>query len=114
MSKDDYQVIAYKILAYFYACLKGGVEGSLAKAEELAGCNSVYFDSVLRDLLENGYMAGEVIRDFAQEAICSDLRITMKGTEFLDSNSGMAKARKALGAAFEKVLQAAVAATALL
>lgn len=114
MAKDDYQVIAYKVLAYFYACLKEGVEGSPAKALELAGCNSTYFIAVLRDLIESGYMAGDAGMDYAQEIMCDDLRITLKGVDFLDSNSAMAKVRKSLGKAFETVLSGAVAATSLL
>lgn len=114
MTKDDYQVIAYKIMAYFYACLKEGVEGSPDKALELAGCNKTYFVAVLSDLIESGYMAGEAGMDYAQELMCDGLRITLKGVDFLDGSSSMAKVRKALGKAFETVLATAVAATSLL
>lgn len=114
MSKDDYPIIAYKVLAYFYACLKKGVEGNVAKAQELADCNDTYFMAVLQDLIDNGYMSGSAKLDYALSIRGADLRITLKGTEFLDENSSMAKAKKALGKAFEAILQAAVAATSLL
>ena len=36
MSRDDFEVVAYKILVYLYACLKAGAEPSVAKAQEVA------------------------------------------------------------------------------
>lgn len=114
MTKDDYPVIAYKIMSYYYACLKEGVEGNITKAQELAGCNDVYFRSVIDDLINNGYMAGSITLDFAQEITDSDLRITLKGTEYLQKNSTMTKVKKALGKSFEVILQSAVTATSLL
>lgn len=114
MTKDDYPVIAYKIMAYYYACLREGTEGNVIKAQELTGCNDVYFRSVIDDLINNGYMAGSITLDFAQEITGSNLRITLKGTEYLQDNSTMTKVKKALGKSFEVILQAAVTATSLL
>lgn len=114
MAKDDYSVIAYKTLAYFYACLKEGVDGNPDKARELADCNETYFLAVLQDLINNGYMSGSAQMDYTLCIIGNNLRITLKGTEFLEENSSMVKVKKALGKAFEVVLQAAVAATSLL
>ncbi len=34
MSFDDFEIVAYKILAYLYACLKEGVSPSVNKAHE--------------------------------------------------------------------------------
>lgn len=114
MSKDDYQVIAYKILAYFYACLKEGIDGNVQKAQELTESNNVYFLAVLQDLLDSGYMSGSAAMDYACEINGNNLRVTLKGVEYLDTNSTMAKVKKTLGKAFELVLQAAVSATGLL
>lgn len=46
MPKDDFHIIIYKILAYYYSSIKQGVAPSRDKAMELAGCNEVYFDVV--------------------------------------------------------------------
>jgi len=52
MAKDDFDVIAYKILAYAYACLKQGVAASTDKACEVAKVNEVYFFAVLESLID--------------------------------------------------------------
>lgn len=114
MSKDDYPVISYKVLSYFYACIKEGISGDIKKAQELAGCNEVYFLSVIQDLIGNGYMSGTAAIDYSSSIVGNDLKITLKGTEFLDENSTMAKVRKALGESFPAIIQGAVVATSLI
>ena len=67
MTKDDYPVIAYKIMSYYYACLREGTEGNVTKSQELTGCNDVYFRSVIDDLINNGF-------DYQSECHCSKTR----------------------------------------
>lgn len=114
MAKDDYEVIAYKVLAYYYACLKEGVKGNLAKAKELVGCNDMYFSVVLNEMSNQGYLVGSMMRDMNGDIIHADLTITLAGTEFISNNSTMSKVKATLGKAFELVLATAVQATALL
>ena len=114
MAKDDYGVIAYKVLAYYYACIKDGVNGNVTKAQELAGCNDLYFTAVIKDLTARGLLAGEVVYSWGEEVVFAELRITIDGTVYIEENSTMTKVRHALGKAFEVVTEAAVKSTALL
>jgi hypothetical protein len=117
LAKDDFEVVAYKVLAYAYACLKAGVEASTAKALEIAGINEVYFLAVLKSLASKGliegvpmfkHMNGDVV-DYGES-----ITITMDGAVYLRENGRMAKVGKYLGSAFEKVLEIAVKSTMVL
>lgn len=111
MSKDDFHIIMYKILAYYYSSIKQGVIPSRDKAMELAGCNEVYFDVVFASLVDDGYLAGNVVRYFGTTEY-KQMRITSSGVTYLETNSKMAEVKSFLGAAFEKVLTVAISATA--
>ena len=114
MSHDDFDVIAYKILAYAYKCLKGGVQPSWDKALDVARCNEVYFAAVVMSLVDSGYLADtRPARDANGDLIgwIGDMRLTMEGARYLDENSRMGEVRRFLGRAFEGVLVAAVEAT---
>lgn len=110
MSKDDFDVIVYKVLSYLYACIKAGVEPSLDKAHEVAGCNDVYWNAVFADMLEGKLIAATAIKAWG-EPIYLDVRITSTGAAYLRDNSRMAAAGSFLGKAFEKVLESAIAST---
>lgn len=113
MAPDDYSVVVYKVLSYLYECIRGGVAPNVEKAREVAKVEEVYFDSVVGYLVSKGYAAGGCIRDMNGTVISiSSLSVTLDGVEFLEENSKMRKVREFLGKAFEKVLAAAVAATA--
>lgn len=114
MSHDDFAVIAYKILAYAYKCLKEGIEPSWDKAMDVAGCNPVYFAAVVSSLVQSGYIADAApFKDARGDVIGwrGDLTLTLEGAEFLETNSKMAKVRGFLGRAFEASLKAAIEAT---
>lgn len=114
MAPDDFSVISYKILDYSYECLKKGVEPSWAKAQELAKCNDVYFEAVVRSLMDSGLIAeSRPFKDMNGDVVgwSDGLRVTLQGTEFLNENSAMGKARRFLGAAWKAVLAGAVGAT---
>lgn len=110
MAKDDFEVIIFKVLTYFYSCLKAGVQANIEKAHEVAACNDVYWAAVLEDLFSNGYLSGTVFRGWHGPHYL-DMRITSKGAEYLKGSSKMAAVRKFLGKAFEAVIEGAVAAT---
>lgn len=114
MAKDSYEVIVYKILAYYYACLKGGVNGNITKAKEITGCNDVYFDSVINELIRIGYLTGNTFKDMNGTIIHAELTVTFAGVEFVNNNSTMATVKSTLGAAFEAIIVVAVQATSLL
>ncbi|WP_455136386.1 YjcQ family protein [Thermophilibacter sp.] len=114
MAHDDFAVIAYKLLAYAYRCIRDGVSPSWEKAMDVAGCNPVYFAAVVQSLVDSGYLAdARPERDASGDVIAwvGDLRITMDGVQYLEDNSKMGEVRRFLGRAFEVVLSSAVEAT---
>lgn len=110
MAKDDFDVLAYKLLAYLYACLKAGVEASVPKAREVAACNDRYWDAIVEDLSDAGLVKAMSL-DTLDGKILLEMRITMEGAAYLDGNSRMARARELLGAAFAHAVEVAVAVT---
>lgn len=115
MSKDDFNVIAYKLLSYLYGCIKAGVPASLVKAKELCGVNDMYFNAVVSDLEAKGLiMLDAVIGADGCIAIVNEFRITIDGAEFLSENASMKKAASVLGAAFSEIVSAAVAVASMM
>lgn len=100
MAKDDYFVIAYRILAYLYACVKSGVkpdeeEFSPAKLDIVPR----YWIYIMEHLQNDGYISGiffgRLLRGIPSVKML-DLEITPKGIEFLQENSTMEKAKEFL------------------
>ena len=97
MAKDDYFVLAYRILSYLYACFKAGERPDM--------------DCISADVLHIPvgywfYIVGLVFPASIGSAVSVkviDLRITQKGIEFLQENSMMKKA-----AAFLKTIKETV------
>lgn len=115
MSKDDFSVVMYKLLAYLYRCLKEGVQPNLDTAQEMCGCNDVYWQAVLADALSRDLIAGNPIRDWSGGIVrIVNVRITLDGSEYLEGNSKMAEIKAFLGKAFEVVLANAIQATSML
>lgn len=119
MASDDFEVIAYKILAYLYKCLKGGKQVDIASLRELVGCNETYFAAVVRSLQSKGLVEGfcidgasGVVIDSPSLAAMHDPAITMDGAVYVSENSRMRKAKGFLGRAFEVALATAVQAAA--
>lgn len=115
MSKNDSDVIVCKLLAYLMACLKAGIEANVEKAKELTGCNNIYWNAIIEDLSEKGYIKLEGIKasggDYA--AICS-MRITIDGAQYLKENEAMTKVKRTLGSALSGAIDAAIAVTQLI
>lgn len=102
MAKDDYFVLAYRILAYLYACLKAGEQSDLKHicAEEL-GITPNYWEYIMRHLHQEGFIEGIFVvnvigRATPQIKLTPATMITPKGIEFLENNSTMAKAKNFL------------------
>lgn len=102
MTKDDYHIIVYQILAYLYQCLKSGEfpnTGGMNIFRERAGINSRYWHYILIHLLEDGYIEGASIVPVVetrekQVRFNPDFAITPKGIDYLEDNSFMRKAKK--------------------
>lgn len=97
MAKDDYDVIVYRVLVYYYACLKRKImfdaavfDASVKKDIE----SDAYFFDVLRMMQNEGLIEG---LDFANAwggdiiliSELSDARITADGIHYLKENSSM-------------------------
>lgn len=114
MAKDDFNVVAYKVLAYLYACLKAGAVPSEAEAREVAKVNEVYFYAVVSSLSSNGLV--EPVKEFRDMngdiiGLSGRLCITMAGAEYLEQNATMKRIARFLGKAFEAVIAEAVKVT---
>lgn len=107
MAKDDFHVIAYRILYYLYNSMKAGqdVDMNLMQAKTYE-VNDRYFNMILEELLDNGFIKNiEIIkvRPYNQVKIFRDISITLKGIEYLTDNSFMGKAQKFLKMAKDSV-----------
>lgn len=96
MARDDYFVIACRILSYLYDILKMGEKANTDfVCPNQLGIPENYLEYILRHLFEEGYIEGGFAFIFRQpeEKLELDLMITPKGIEFLQENPIMNKAR---------------------
>lgn len=107
MAADDFDVVEYKVLAFLYQSIKDGVRPTYEKAAEVAKVNPVYWDAVIGDLVDLGYVRANVIR-MADSTRCGDIRITSAGVDFLETSPRMRRVGDLLGAAFEVALKVAI------
>lgn len=98
MARNDYHVIAAKILKYLYECLK---EGREPDAESISpkelGINPDYWDYVMYNLAESGYVHGVISRKILRntktqvKVLYDRLQITPDGIAYLKENTLIAK-----------------------
>lgn len=106
MSKDDYFVLAYKLLAYLYDCLKSGESPDMEYLDydtKAFPIHEAYWHYLLTNLYKDGYIEGIAIEGIAFVSIpyrenkgvkiLSNLQITPKGIEYLQENSTMQKVK---------------------
>lgn len=96
MAKDDYFVIAYKLLTILYVSLKNGKTISNDQLKKLSeGIPFEYWKYILKSLSEEGYIVGVVpISSLSGESIkINNIQITPKGIEYLQDNSKMQKVK---------------------
>ena len=100
MAKDDFFVIAYRMLAYLYACMKAGEipDEDMISPEKLK-ISQRYWNSIVGNLWKAGYIEG--VREFSPLGgetvyVPDGMVITMRGIEYLQSNSMMEKAKSFL------------------
>ena len=104
MSKDDYFVLAYKLLAYLYDCLKSGERPDMEYLNydtKAFPIHEAYWHYLLTNLYKDGYIEGIALvaipcRENKGVKILSNLQITPKGIEYLQENSTMQKVKTAL------------------
>ncbi len=100
MAKDDYHVIAYRILAYLYACLKEGRRPSLeylTYSSDDFPVGKDYWYYILAHLCSEGYIEGVTLIPILGQSsksvkLTQNLTITPMGIEYLQNNSAMKRA----------------------
>jgi hypothetical protein len=59
MSKDDYYVIVYRLLTYYYGCLKNGTPPTAAAlTAKKYGIGAGYWDFIKTALFQGGLLSG--------------------------------------------------------
>lgn len=108
MAKDDYFVLAYKLLRYLYRCLKEGERADwdlLSPNTREFPIGQEYFAYLLSHLLADGYIEGIAkVRKLSSPLRFKEttgIAITPKGIEYLEENSTMKRVGEFLGPAGE-------------
>lgn len=104
MAKDDYNVIVFKILVYYYGILKRKVEFEQIAFDYLIdkdSVNSDYFNDVLIMIANEGLISGvSIIVENGTFRISTnhlhDINITHKGVQYIEENSKMKEVKKCL------------------
>lgn len=104
MAKNDYFVVAYRILTYLYECFKAGEKPDIDfYGADALKINNGYWVNVMESLYNESCIIGiNIINSAGIQGIKAiDLKITQKGIEYLQENSFMAKAKDFLKTAKE-------------
>lgn len=105
MAKNDYEVIVCKILIHFYKRLQGkcseeDIEAYINANTKQLPISEDYLNAVLLDLIEAGFIAdAKVVKAWGGDIMYIDTnraRVTLKGVEYLRSNSIMRKIAETL------------------
>lgn len=95
MAKDDYFVIAYKVLKYLYECLKRGKEPNMSiLSADFFSIKTSYWAYIMESLKNEEYLIGVVVVDGVSVGIRPDITITPKGIQYLEENSLLQKAKE--------------------
>lgn len=101
MSNDDYFVVVYKLLSYYYTIMRKGLPVRQEEIDAIKlGINQPYLLDVYRNMLSEGYLTGTTVETDGTGTSylddINDIRITTKGVEYIVENSMMKKIGKAL------------------
>ena len=104
MAKDDFFVLAYKILLYYYACLKRVKVFDEDEFERMIGAKDInedYLTDIFIMLNKNGYLEGVNPRwafggELAHINSPDRYKITLAGIEYIQENNMMNKAKETL------------------
>lgn len=99
MAKDNYDVVVYKVLLYLYACLKRKAVFDEATFRKTVGGDAVnddYLDDVLHMMSQEGLIKGMAFTKawgstYMAISDPSDMKITVKGIQYLQDNDKMKK-----------------------
>lgn len=103
MARDDYYVVAAKILKYLYECLKKDIpiDAELITAEAL-DVSPGYWEYIFRTLADSGYINGVIQKKLVGnpkpqvKVLYGSLEITPEGIAYLEENSSIQKALEIL------------------
>ena len=110
MSKDDIEVIEYKILKYLYESIKAGHRAALNEIAwhcELFDITRDYWLYIMHDLIERELVSGLKYvdaKDMESVLEVGTFAITQAGREYLKENSLMQKVKSLLGEEFKITL----------
>lgn len=110
MSKDDIEVIEYKILKYLYESIKAGHRAALSEVAwhcELFDITRDYWLYIMHDLIERELVSGLKYvdaKDMESVLKVGTFAITQAGREYLKENSLMQKVKSLLGEEFKITL----------
>lgn len=104
MAKDDYDVIVFKVLLYFYACLKHDIKYDKNTFEKAIGLKEIsedYFMQILYMMKSEELIEGiSFTKAWGGEKILlndfSDIAITFNGIHYLKDNSTMQKVKNTI------------------
>lgn len=101
MAKDDYDVIVFKILLYYYGCLKHNIKFEQVIFEKTIGLKDIsegYFNQILKMMKDENLIDGIFFTKawgniYIPISNLSDVVITADGIHYLKENSAMQKAK---------------------
>lgn len=104
MARDDYDVLVFKILTYFYGVLKRKIaytDASFKSAIKFNDISEEYLNDVIYMMQEDGYISGMAFeKAWGNNRIAlgefSDIRISSKGIDYILNNSSMKKIKEYL------------------
>lgn len=95
MAKDDFDVIVFKILTYYYACLKRKISFDKSVLMKILDhVQEEYLTDIMRMMQEDGLISGVTVikawcNDYIITSELEDIRITLSGIRYLKDNSKM-------------------------
>lgn len=111
MPKTDMNAVIYKILRYLYRCMQEGKRPDIseyAHNSSLLDISQQYLEQIMAELIDSGYVKGiyrvQIMGKGYGIKPTQEARITIKGLEFLENNSGMKKAQEMIGKAVETAI----------
>ena len=93
MPKDDYFVIAYRLLKYLYDCLKKSKQPNPEVLDaDFFTIDSFYWEYIIKNLYLDEYITGVILVPIlGKHTVCVkitvDVQITPKGIQYLNENS---------------------------
>lgn len=115
MTHPNINVALYKFLTYAKECFCKGINPNMDIVRDALDMDPAYFNNIVRMASDEGLVTGvewSEWQDYKDQVITpSQWAITLKGVEYLENNSLMAKARHAVGTTFASALAAAIEAT---